>query len=135
MDDEIGSQERELLALKGTQVVAGSMVKTYQSTSPTYSLDLNYSNYFTNYKDVRFRMSAGYHYVKADAINVTEYFNGDTSTRINKERVTFSWWQFPQDGSGLITIRFFCTGSITYFDPSTVNFRITILGDEQGTFV
>lgn len=130
IDQEIKSQEDELRALKGTQIIAGSNVITYNTVSQEFTITLARWGAGVS-KTVTFHASTGLNpHLVTLSISDLYRVSGDISLRI------FSCYQEPQTiGSSNISLKlqFYGTGTETE-QPAVYSFRVRAYGDTRGTF-
>lgn len=128
MNEDVAKQERELLALKSTQLIAGSQVPMVMKKSNTYQM--NVVDYYGE-KTITYRMSAGYHMVILSA----EVALNSSFTQ-KKTRVTYRDIQQVQDGSGDVKLKIIATAEPSaYPGDETLYARVTAVGDEAGEFL
>lgn len=130
IDEEVKSQENELMALKGTQVIAGSQVVVYSTTSQVFNITLSRWGAGVG-KTVTFHASSGInpHLVLLSIASLSQV-SGDVNLRI------FSCYQEPQTIGGTtikLKLHFYGTGTEDAA-PAVYSFRINAFGDTSGYF-
>lgn len=133
--DDIKKQEDELIALKSTQVIAGSQLPIFKTSSGTQSGSIDVRGDWEFTRNITFRTTAGYHFLDFSLDNFAQT-SGNGEIRIGEMCVH----QLPQDGSGVIQLKLFIrVGTYrSYPPPSTYvagfTYSITAFGDATGTF-
>lgn len=133
LTDEIENQEKELHALKGTQVISGSSMRMFKNVSGNYSFTIPDTNYYAT-TSIRFKMSEGYHYVSG-SINGARYTNPTIGESGVKSRVSINCWALPQNGDGTVTFRIAAIGEPRSYGAENVTVSLVVISDEQGEFL
>lgn len=130
IDMDIKSQEDELKALKGVQIIAGSKVIVYTTTSQVFNVSVPRMGAGAE-RTVVFTPSVGQnpHLISLSISNLSKV-SGGVSLR------TFSCYQLPQViGSTTISLRINFYGVGGESDtPAVYSFRVNAFGDATGTF-
>lgn len=129
----IKSQEDELMALKANQIVAGSAVPIYTTTSSTFSGSVTFGGGAYS-RTITFNSNkSGYQYM----LFALKDFNQTSAVGmigINH----YCLFQLPQDGSSTIQMRFITEASwkdgSSTTDTANFTFSITGFGEATGTF-
>ena len=121
------------MALKSTQILAGEKMNMHQTVSGWYSFSI--SN-FWGVREFSFTMPSGYHFCKLDVYGDPTLQDGSLPTQ-NINRPSFAWYMLPQDGSGVVKVRFAVSPGIkdaTIAGGGTVRVRFMAFSDAEGSW-